>query len=181
VDGRPPLNGKALGGHKVKVRIALLALVAVSGGCSKAAGAAPVCSASDVRIVVHLKEHVLLLCEKDKVVDTFGVRLGSGGIGKSREGDKKTPVGEYDLGEPRPSKSFGTFIPIGYPTAEQQKVGLTGGAVGVHGPHRWISWLGSLVNTFDSSDGCVGVATDGEIERISKWVRTASAKRIELR
>jgi murein L,D-transpeptidase YafK len=165
----------------VKARIAVLVLAAFSGGCSKAAGAAPVCSAPDARIVVHLKEHVLLLCEKDKVMGTFGVRLGSGGTGKSREGDKKTPVGEYGLGEPRPSKSFGTVIPIGYPTAEQQKAGFTGGAVGVHGPHRWISWLGRLVNTFDSSDGCVGVATDAEIERISNWVRTASAKTIELR
>lgn len=165
----------------MKARVALLALVALSGGCSKAAGAVPVCSASDARIVVHLKEHILLLCEKDKVIETFGVRLGSGGTGKSREGDKKTPVGEYELGEPRPSKSFGTFIPISYPTAEQQKAGFTGGAVGVHGPHRWISWLGSLVNTFDSSDGCVGVASDAEIERIARWVRSASAKRIELR
>ena len=165
----------------MKAGIALLVLSALSGGCSRAAGAAPVCSAPDSRIVVHLKDHVLLLCEKHKVVGTFDVRLGSGGTGKSREGDHKTPVGEYDLGEPRPSKSFGTFIPIGYPTAEQQAAGFTGGAVGVHGPHRWISWLGRLVNAFDSSDGCVGVATNAEIERISNWVRTASAKRIELR
>lgn len=165
----------------MKARIALLVWAACCGGCGKAAAADPVCSAPDARIVVQLKEHVLLLCEKGKVSGTFGVRLGSGGTGKSREGDKKTPVGEYGLGEPRPSKSFGTFIPIGYPTAEQRKAGFTGGAVGVHGPHRWMGWLGSLVNTFDSSDGCVGVATDAEIERISGWVRTTSAKIIELR
>ena len=159
----------------------MFVLGALLGGCDKAAHATPVCSAPDFRIVVHLKEHVLLLCEKDQTAGTFGVRLGSSGTGKSREGDHKTPIGEYGLGEPRPSKSFGTFIPIGYPTDEQRKAGFTGGAVGVHGPHRWIKWLGSLVNTFDSSDGCVGVATDGEIERISNWVRTASVKKIELR
>jgi murein L,D-transpeptidase YafK len=162
-------------------RITLLTLAALCGGCSKAAGAAPVCAAADSRIVVHLKEHVLLLCEKDKVAGSFGVRLGSGGTGKSREGDHKTPVGEYGLGEPRPSKSFGMFIPIGYPTAEQKAAGFTGGAVGVHGPHRWLGWLGGLVNTFDSSDGCVGVATDAEIERIANWVKTSSVKTIELR
>jgi len=165
----------------VRAKIAFLLLGVLTSACGKPAEAAPVCSTSDSRIVVHLKEHVLLLCEKDKVIGTFGVRLGSGGIGKSHEGDHTTPVGEYALGEPRPSKSFGTFIPIGYPNAEQRKAGLTGGDVGVHGPHRWIKWLGRLVNTFDSSDGCVGVATDAEIERIADWVRSASARRIELR
>ena len=86
-----------------------------------------------------------------------------------------------DGGEPRPSKRYGTFIPIGFPTEEQKKMGYTGGAVGVHGPARWVKWMGSLVNTFDSSDGCVGVARDAEIEAIASWIRAASARTIELR
>jgi murein L,D-transpeptidase YafK len=86
-----------------------------------------------------------------------------------------------DGGEPRPSKRYGTFIPIGFPTEEQKKMGYTGGAVGVQGPARWVKWMGSLVNTFDSSDGCVGVARDAEIEAIASWIRAASARTIELR
>ena len=60
-------------------------------------------------------------------------------------------------------------------------MGYTGGAVGIHGPARWVKWMGSLVNTFDSSDGCVGVARDAEIDDIASWVRAASVRTIELR
>jgi len=50
-----------------------------------------------------------------------------------------------------------------------------------HGPHRWVRWLGSLVNTFDSSDGCVGVATDEEINTIAAWVKQVHTHTIEIR
>jgi murein L,D-transpeptidase YafK len=140
-----------------------------------------ICAAPDTRVVVDLAKHTLALCEKDKARGTFSVRLGRGGTGKTREGDGKTPIGPYTLGEPRPSNRYGTFIPIGFPTEEQKKMGYTGSAVGVHGPARWVKWMGSLVNTFDSSDGCVGVARDAEIEEIASWVRAASVRTIELR
>ena len=106
---------------------------------------------------------------------------GARGVGKTAEGDGKTPLGTYPLSEPRPSQRFGVFIPIGYPTAEQRSKGYTGGDVGVHGPHRWVRWLGSLVNTFDSSDGCVGVATDDEINRIAAWMKQTHVRTIEIR
>jgi murein L,D-transpeptidase YafK len=131
--------------------------------------------------MVELAAHQLVLCESGKAVESFGVRLGHSGIGKTRAGDGKTPIGVYPLGHPRASKRYGTFIPIGYPTDEQRKKGFTGGSVGVHGPDRRVKWLGRLVNTFDTSDGCVGLAKDEEMERISKWLRRTKARTIELR
>jgi murein L,D-transpeptidase YafK len=174
------------------MRLSIVAMTAVGvvGICGVAAAlgartptidAGRACEAPDARIVVDLKKHTLALCEKDKAIETFAVRLGRGGVGKTREGDGKTPVGTYPLGEPRPSNRYGTFIPIGYPTDQQKRMGYTGGAVGVHGPARWVRWLGSLVNTFDSSDGCVGVARDSDIEKIANWVRAASVATIDLR
>jgi murein L,D-transpeptidase YafK len=157
------------------------ALAAAFGTRHRSPHPVRICSAPDSRVVVELKTHSLALCEKDNMVGLFDVRLGQGGIGKTREGDGKTPIGAYPLGDPRPSKRFGTFIPIGFPTEEQKKMGYSGSAVGVHGPPRWAKWLGSLVNTFDLSDGCVGVARDSEIEQIANWVRAASARTIELR
>jgi len=151
------------------------------GTRSPAVGGDQNCRASDGRIVVDLEKHTLALCDRDHLVAAFAVRLGRGGIGKTREGDGKTPVGTYSLGEPRPSTRYGTFIPIDFPTAEQKKKGYTGGAVGVHGPARWVKWMGSLVNTFDSSDGCVGVARDAEIKTIAEWVRADAVRTIELR
>jgi L,D-peptidoglycan transpeptidase YkuD (ErfK/YbiS/YcfS/YnhG family) len=176
----------------MKLKLASVGFVLLLGTCALAATlvgrtpAAPAgadlnCAAPDARIVVDLANHTLALCDKEKRVATFNVRLGRGGTGKTQEGDGKTPVGTYALGEPRPSNRYGTFIPIGYPTEEQKKKGYTGSAVGVHGPMRWVKWLGRLVNTFDSSDGCVGVARDSEIETIASWVRTAPVRTIELR
>lgn len=156
-------------------------LIVLCGTESGQAGADNPCRTRDTRIVVELEAHKLVLCERAQAVKTFGVRLGHGGIGKSRAGDGKTPVGVYPLGKPRASKRYGMFIPIGYPTAQQRTQGFTGGAIGVHGPDRRAKWLGRLVNTFDSSDGCVGLAKDEEMEAIAQWVRSAKARTIELR
>ncbi len=175
---------------RTSLQVGALAVVILGGTCGLAAApgardagvvAPSICSAPDARVVVDLQKHTLALCEKDRVAGTFSVRLGRGGIGKTREGDGKTPVGTYSLGAPRASNRYGTFIPIGFPNDEQKKLGYTGSAVGVHGPPRWMKWLGSLVNMFDSSDGCVGVARDAEIETIANWVRAASVHTIELR
>jgi L,D-transpeptidase catalytic domain len=174
----------------VKTKLVVVAAVVLvgSGALAAALGARTptvdgdrVCEGSDERIVVDLQKHVLALCDKSVTVESFAVRLGRGGVGKTREGDGKTPVGTYSLGAPRPSNRFGTFIPIDFPTEAQKKIGYTGSAVGVHGPPRWVKWLGSLVNSFDLSDGCVGLARDSEIETIASWVRVASVRTIELR
>jgi len=164
------------------MRCRLLPLVLLTAmSCGRKVEAAGVCAATDSRIVVETAKHRLALCSGGQESAVFGIRLGRGGVGKRVEGDGKTPLGTYPLGAPRPSKRFGTFIPIGYPTAEQRNQGFTGGDVGVHGPLRWVRWLGSLVNTFDSSDGCVGVATDEEINEIAAWIAKVHAQTIEIR
>ncbi len=162
-------------------RRGLFWLVMALAGCGRPVEAAGVCAAPDARIVVDTAKHRLALCEQGQETAVFGIRLGRGGVGKTQEGDGKTPLGVYPLGQPRPSQRFGVFIPIGYPTADQRRQGFTGGDVGVHGPHRWVRWLGALVNTFDSSDGCVGLATDAEIDRIAAWVTRVHPPSIELR
>jgi murein L,D-transpeptidase YafK len=132
-------------------------------------------------VVVETTARAVFLCEQERSVRRFAAHLGRGGTGKRREGDGKVPLGRYALGTPRPSARFGIFIPIGYPTAEQSALGYTGGAVGMHGPHRWLRWLGRLVNRFASTAGCVGVATDGDIAAIADWVRRSGASGIWIR
>ena len=129
---------------------------------------------------VETASHRLGLCEQGVVRETFSVRLGRNGTGKEAEGDRKTPLGTYALGGARSSSAYGTFIPIGYPTEAQRQRGYTGSAVGVHGPHRSMLWLGSKVNVVDSTDGCVGIASDEEMSRIQRWVSTAPASTIVL-
>ena len=160
---------------------AVAALISSGAACHRPARAAGPCAAPDARVVVDTAAHRLLLCDHDQQAGAFGVRIGSGGAGKSREGDDKTPLGIYPLGAPRKSERYGTFIPIGYPTPEQQKRGFTGSNIGVHGPDRLVRWMGGLVNTFDTTSGCVGLATDDEMAKITAWMKAASVKTIELR
>jgi hypothetical protein len=163
------------------VRIAVVAfafLRAPAGAGATSQG--PCGSMSAAHVSVSIGTHELHLCEGGVTTQTFGVRLARSGAGKSREGDAKMPVGTYVLGRPRPSSQYGTFIPIGYPTAEQRRQGYTGGSLGIHGPDRRVRWLGRLVNTFDSTDGCVGIATDEQMESIAAWVRRLKASQIVL-
>ncbi|MFO0675036.1 MAG: L,D-transpeptidase family protein [Polyangiaceae bacterium] len=132
-------------------------------------------------VIVDTSRRGLVLCEGGADVGRYGVRTGSHGVGKSREGDRKTPLGVYSLGVPRPSSDFGTFVAIGYPTEEQRRKGFTGSAVGLHGPRREVRFLGPFVNLFDSTDGCVGLATDEAMDRVASWISRRGVRRIDLR
>lgn len=141
----------------------------------------PCASSSSAHVSVDLKAHRLYLCTLGKPYgSSFDIRIGHNGIGKQKEGDGKTPIGTYVLGKVRPSKRYGLFISIGYPTVEQKQWGSTGGAVGIHGPDRRIAWVGRAVNWFDTTDGCVGLASDEDMKTIGAWIGKTKAHRIRL-
>jgi hypothetical protein len=139
------------------------------------------CPAADRRLVVQAGAACLVLCDRSRVVASFPVHLGRGGLGKTRQGDDKVPLGLYPLGKPRPSNKFGMFIPIGYPTPAQRRQGYTGQDVGVHGPHRALRWLGRFTNTVSSTRGCIGLGEDRQIEQVSAWVTSSGVRLIEIR
>jgi murein L,D-transpeptidase YafK len=133
-------------------------------------------------VLVETGAHRLLLCQEGRAVETFRVALGTGGVGKKREGDAKVPLGDYPLAAPRGSAQFGTFILVGYPTRAQRRAGFTGSAIGVHGPTRASRFLGSASNTdSDWTLGCIAVGSDAEIQRIAAWVREKRIARILIR
>jgi murein L,D-transpeptidase YafK len=130
--------------------------------------------------VVNLDDSVLWLCKSDKVLEEYSVSLGKGGVGKTRQGDNKTPIGTYSLGMPRPSKKFGIFIPVGYPTKSQKKEGYTGGSIGIHGPDRSFTWAGGLNTMIDWTQGCIAVKSDEAIGQIAEWVKAENPKVVYL-
>jgi L,D-peptidoglycan transpeptidase YkuD (ErfK/YbiS/YcfS/YnhG family) len=139
------------------------------------------CGSRGTSLFVVTGQHRLWQCEAGRTVGEFAVALGTGGVAKRRQGDAKVPLGEYALGVPRGSASFHTFIPVGYPTAAQRRLGYTGGDVGVHGPARGFQHLPSSANTsVDWTLGCIAVGSDEEIDRIAKWVRERRVTRIVL-
>jgi murein L,D-transpeptidase YafK len=134
------------------------------------------CADIGTALYVDATQRVLWLCESGKAVEAIPVALGRGGVDKRVEGDAKVPLGEYTLGSPVPSKAYHLFIPVGYPTPGQRRKGFTGGAIGVHGPHRGI--LGPDSITIDWTLGCIAVGTDAEIGRVADWLKTTKARRI---
>jgi murein L,D-transpeptidase YafK len=148
---------------------------------TRAEEAAPACADAGKYIEVQLKVRVLSLCDDSKVVNTYAVSLGRGGIGKRVDGDKKTPVGTYVLGEPFVSKKFHLFIPVGYPTTDQADAGYTGDSIGVHGPFHYFSWLRRLNTWVNWTTGCVALGRNSDIEEIVGWVKAQQVQTIKLR
>jgi murein L,D-transpeptidase YafK len=135
-----------------------------------------------VLVAIDTARHRLWTCANGRAAGEYTVALGSGGVGKTQQGDAKVPIGEYALGQPRGSSRFHTFIPVGYPTAEQRRRGYTGGDVGVHGPARGYEKLPASINTStDWTLGCIAVGSDEEIDAIAAWVRRTGAKTIAIR
>lgn len=156
-------------------------IMALACGVALRCGEAPVhaappaepCAGRARAVIVSTRARELRLCERGKTSRTFAVALGTGGDDKRVRGDARTPLGTYPLGAPRASASFGTFIPLGYPTAQQRRQGFTGSDVGLHGPGRDSRFLGAVNTSVDWTLGCIAVASDREIEEVAAFVRGA--------
>jgi murein L,D-transpeptidase YafK len=153
------------------MRVEVLVLSIAAGAfAQKTAPDDSICRAED-QIVVATTSRTLSLCEDGKVRARYRVAIGSGGVGKTRQGDRRTPIGLYPLGAPRRSNNYGVFVPVGYPTQAQARAGFTGDGVGVHGPPRELASAGVLNVAADWTAGCVAVSSDREIGEIAGWVR----------
>ena len=145
-----------------------------------AAAPAVPCPPTGTLVAVHSADHRLQLCRAGRVEGSFRVALGRGGLDKRREGDSRTPLGRYALAAPRASERFHRFVPVGYPTEAQRAEGRTGSAIGVHGPDDRFRWLGPATVWADWTNGCIAVATRGEIDAVAEWVARAGARTITI-
>src|SRR3990172_1580554 len=152
------------------VKAAILALVVASTSRCRGPMADP-CLSSGPAVVVVVRDRSLWLCDQGHARARYRVALGRGGAGKQVERDGKTPLGTYALGVPHPSVRFGTFIPVAYPTPDQQRQGFTGRDVGIHGPDRRLRWAGSMNSCFDWTAGCIALGTDAEVQQVAAFVR----------
>lgn len=133
-------------------------------------------------VVVDAASRRLHLCRGGRPDATYRVNLGKAGVGKRKQGDKKTPLGRYRLSPPRASSSgFTWFVPVGYPTAEQRELGYTGGAIGIHGPPDWMPQA-VIDFAFDTpwTEGCIMVRTKAQIEAIRAWLLEQRPDTIEI-
>ncbi len=95
---------------------------------------------------------------KAKLVQDFYVSIGQNGIGKQREGDKRTPIGVYFVtGRIEPEElpdlyGRGAF-PVNYPNEWDKRLGRTGYGIWLHGvPAATYSRVPK------ASEGCLAIA-----------------------
>lgn len=138
------------------------------------------CEGYGTSLVALADINVLYLCKNNLAVANYDLSLGLFGIGKTKEGDWRTPIGTYSLAMPRPSDKFGIFMEIGYPTKEQRAKGFTGSDVGLHGPKRMLRCAGFLNVVVDWTQGCLAVASDSFIKEIAQFVKQNKVKEITI-
>lgn len=133
--------------------------------------------ARDTSLLVRKAAHRLHLLVRGKIVRTYGVALGWGGLGqKVYEGDGTTPIGAYAITGEYPSK-WHTYLAIDYPRpvdderyAQAVKDGTApakrtaGSAIAIHG-HRTDQRDGDHRRS-DWTLGCVAL-DNGDIDEVA--------------
>ena len=134
------------------------------------------------KVLVLKSERKLLLMKGDEVLKTYSISLGANPVGpKIRQGDSKTPEGNYVLDRHNAHSQYYKSIHISYPNAEDvaraRKLGVPiGGDLFLHG----------LPNDFDGppeqqgdwTEGCIAV-TNAEIDEI--WRAVADGTPIQIK
>ncbi len=119
-----------------------------------------------------------------RVIRTYKVALGRGGLApKEREGDARTPEGNYVIDSRSEHSGFYRALHISYPNAGDRsraaKLGVSpGGAIMIHGIKNGLGWLGATHRTVDWTAGCIAV-TDDEIDEV--WNLVPVGTPVEIR
>lgn len=144
--------------------IGLAALIGLAG-CSGTQTTANEFVGHIDKVVVKKSERKLELISHGKAVRQYRVALGNAPEGhKYREGDGRTPVGNYVLNWRNPNSDFYKAIHISYPNAQDrfnsQRLGYKpGGNILLHGMPKYIqskSVLREYANR-DWTKGCIAV------------------------
>jgi murein L,D-transpeptidase YafK len=159
---------------------ALLAL----GGCATKPPEPPPSVLAD-RVIVKKSERKMQLLKAGQVVREYRVNLGDNPYGhKERQGDERTPEGDYVLDWRNPNSLYHRSIHISYPNAEDRSLAQSkgvdpGGMVMIHGRPNYID-SARILAEYDNRDwtnGCIAVK-NAEMDEIWKAVRDGTPIRI---
>ena len=160
------------------------AFLAQRGAAASAPTPEPSAAQKADSVLILKKDHVLELLAAGKVIKTYKVALGRGGLApKEREGDARTPEGHYLIDSRNADSHYHRALHVSYPNAEDRKhaarLGVTpGGAIMIHGLPNGMGWLRSTHRAYDWTLGCIAV-TDEEIDEIWNLVQVGTA--VEIR
>jgi murein L,D-transpeptidase YafK len=122
-------------------------------------------------VIVKKSERILCLIKDKKIFRKYKISLGDNPKGhKTKEGDEKTPEGNYTLDYKKSNSSFYKAIHISYPKKEDvnnaKKSGINpGGFIMIHGQKNHLGWLSFLTQKYDWTNGCIAV-TNKEMDEI---------------
>jgi murein L,D-transpeptidase YafK len=135
-------------------------------------------------VLILKKDHLLELLAGGKVIHTYRVALGTGGLEpKRKEGDARTPEGHYIIDTRNAESHYHRALHVSYPNAEDRKraaqMGVSpGGAIMIHGLPNGKGYIGAAHRLYDWTLGCVAV-TDAEIDEI--WTMVPVGTPVEIR
>jgi murein L,D-transpeptidase YafK len=136
------------------------------------------------RMVVYKARREMLLYRDGKVIRSYRIALGRTPVGpKRREGDGKTPEGDYIIDGRLARSQFHRALHISYPAAADRerarRAGVSpGGDIMVHGLPNGQGAIGAAHRQSDWTEGCIAV-TNEEIEEIWRLVANGTPIRIE--
>ena len=133
--------------------------------------ATPQKSAHIDSILILKKAHLLELLSNGKVIQTYKVALGQGGLApKRKQGDALTPEGHYTIDARNAASHYHKALHVSYPNADDRKraaqLGVApGGDIMIHGLPNGKGAIGSAHRLYDWTLSCIAV-TDQEIDAI---------------
>ena len=153
-DLRPLASSRVHGAWRAAALAALLAIVVGAAG-------APF----DYEIEIDKTARLLVVRAGEEILKTFRVSIGRGGNGdKSKQGDKKTPIGTYRVVGFNESSKFDTFVRLNYPNVKDAYYGLRNAVISRPEFDRIVSALraGSLPPQNTALGGAIGIHGIGE-------------------
>lgn len=147
-------------------------------------GAHPLPVMTPDRIVIHKSAHTLEFIHGGKVLHSYKVAIGRGGLEpKQRQGDHRTPEGLYHVDAKNPQSQFYKAFHLSYPSAEDSAGARShgfapGGDVEIHGLPKTYKGLGSTQHLYDWTDGCIALS-DEQIDELWPLVNVGTIVEID--
>ncbi len=118
------------------------------------------------QIVILKSKHLMILMANGKPLRSYRVALGKSDGAKERQGDHKTPQGQYVIDQKNARSHFHLALHVSFPNTADRKRAYDdgvdpGGAIMIHGVEKQFSWLGPLQHEVDWTDGCIAVTNPG--------------------
>ena len=136
------------------------------------------------KVLVEKGKRKLHLLKGGVAFRSFDIALGIRPVGdKEKEGDFKTPEGNYLLDARNPDSEYFLAIHVSYPDRTDRAEALSkgvdpGGAIMIHGQPNDPTRSEAYYRTQDWTNGCIAVSNS---DMIDIWLMTAENTPIEIR